>query len=387
MNKEYVNQKTIFEAIVGSRLYGINTPDSDYDKTGVMIPDKSYFYGFKKFEQFQGYDTDKIIYDIRKAIKLISDNNPNMLDLISIPDRCIIKMTPYWQKVIDNKDLFISKRCRYTYSGYAISQLKRINVHRKFLNNPILNKPKRKDYGLDDHSIFPTTQIKSILYSVIDIIDIDKRHDFLDKLDGMYRNYISPLLLEYVNKHEHQLSMEWLHAGVKSQAKTIANMKGYIKDEYREIAEKEVKYYNDMKEWKQYQEWQRSRNKDRAKLEKKFGFDTKHSGHLVRLLRMGKEILTTGQINNDRTDIDAEELKEIRNGSWSYEKIEEYANNMDKELEELYKKSTLQKSPKMKKIEELCIDIVEKYLSNEKHKCRCGKCDGTGIDIEDYYKE
>lgn len=366
MNKEYTNKRIIFETIVGSRLYGIHTPESDYDKAGVMIPDKNYFLGFKKFEQFQGFEDDKTIYDIRKAIKLISDNNPNMLDLISPAEHCIITITPYWQKIIDNKVLFISRRCRFTYSGYAIAQLKRIKIHRRFLINPPKCEPQRKDFNLNDQSIFPTTQLKSILYSVIEVIKIDKRHMFLDELDSIYRNYISPLLASYVNPEEHQLAMEWLHTGIKSQANTIKNLKGYIKDEYREIAENEVKYYNALQEWKQFQEWKRNRNKERAKIEEKYGYDCKHASHLVRLLRMGKEILETGIINSDRTNIDADELKYIRNGGWKYEQVEECANNMNEEMNELYKNSKLQKAPKINEIEKLCVQIVEEYLNENR---------------------
>jgi len=45
-------------------------------------------------------------------------------------------------------------------------------------------------------------------------------------------------------------------------------------------------------------------------LEAKFGFDTKHAMHLIRLLRMAREILETGVVHVKRPD--AEELSAIR---------------------------------------------------------------------------
>ena len=127
MNISYVENRTIFECIVGSQAYGTNNELSDLDYSGVMIPGKEYFLGLKNFEQFQGYENlDKTIYDIRKALNLIADNNPNMLDLLYTPERCVVKTTKYWEKVLEHRDLFISKKCKFTYAGYSFAQIKRI---------------------------------------------------------------------------------------------------------------------------------------------------------------------------------------------------------------------------------------------------------------------
>jgi hypothetical protein len=80
---------------------------------------------------------------------------------------------------------------------------------------------------------------------------------------------------------------------------------------------------------------------------------------------MGKEILLTGKVNVDRTNIDAEELKAIRKGSMKYEVLEEYARNVDLELNTLYERSTLQKSPQVEKIDKLCLEICEEYFHDQ----------------------
>ena len=158
--------------------------------------------------------------------------------------------------------------------------------------------------------------------------------------------------------------MEYLQVGIKSQANTLSSLGGtYIKDEYLEEAQKELKFYIASKEWSQYEEWKKNRNKARAELEVKFGFDAKHAGHLVRLYRMGKEILQTHKVNVDRTGIDADELIAIRNGAWTFEQIEEYSQKSAKELDEIYKTSTLQKSPQMGKIDALLVETCKKYLN------------------------
>jgi len=96
--------------------------------------------------------------------------------------------------------------------------------------------------------------------------------------------------------------------------------------------------------WEHYWTWKKNRNEKRSALEEQFGYDTKHAMHLVRLLRMGEEALTTGVLNVRRPD--AEELLAIRNGSWSYDDLVAYAKEVDNRARnELYAKSVLPKKP------------------------------------------
>ena len=129
--------------------------------------------------------------------------------------------------------------------------------------------------------------------------------------------------------------------------------------------EQEKRYKRDLRDWQSYQTWKRERNPARAELEKKYGYDSKHASHLVRLLKIGVEILETGKINVDRTDIDAEELLAIRNhGIWTYEELVEWAEVKDKELDRLYQESTIvPKKPRWKKINPVMMDIMEKSHS------------------------
>lgn len=365
MDIKYVEQHIIFECIVGSQAYGTDNEFSDFDYSGVMIPGREYFLGLKSFEQFQGFkDVDKTIYDIRKALNLIADNNPNMLDLLYTPERCIVRTSKFWDKILENRDIFLSKRIRWTFSGYAIAQLNRIKTHRRFLLNPPKTKPERSHFNLPETSMFPTSQIKAVCQSSLDIINECDREFFIAELDRIYSDYVVPLFMRYIIPEERLLAIEWLQQGIKSQTNAFTSLgTQYLKDEYIEIAHRELQFYNASQEWKQYQDWKKTRNPKRADLEEKFGYDTKHSMHLVRLLRMGKEGLDTGILNVDRNKIDAEELKEIRNGSWSFEKLEQYALDKDKELSNSYEISKLPKSPDRERISELCIDIVNKFLN------------------------
>lgn len=365
MKRTYVDNHIIFETVVGSRAYGINTPESDYDKAGVMIPGTEYFYGFKRFEQYKDPDTDRTIYDIRKALKLIADNNPNMMDLLFVPQRCVVRSSSYWEKIQEQSQAFISKRCRYTYSRYAIAQLERIKTHRKFLLDPPEGRPSRSSFDLSDTPLFPTSQIKAVCSAALDLIAEEERPNLIDEIDKIYGDYVVPLFGRYIKESQRQLGMEWIQLGVKAQAKSILSLGSkFIKEEYLDQARKELAFYHAQRNWERYISWKKYRNKKRAEIEKKFGFDLKHASHLVRLCRMGEEILTSNKVNVDRTQIDAEELKAIRNGLWSYEEIEEYAKKMDSKLDSLYKKSSLPKTPNYEKIDLICVEATRSYIQD-----------------------
>jgi uncharacterized protein len=98
----------------------------------------------------------------------------------------------------------------------------------------------------------------------------------------------------------------------------------------------------------------------RKKLVKQFGYDTKHAAHLIRLLRMGTEYLTHGQLNVFRHD--AFVLLEIKQGKWSLKNVHQEANNLIKELLVAYKHSPLPDKVNDEHINELCVDMCTQYF-------------------------
>jgi len=84
--------------------------------------------------------------------------------------------------------------------------------------------------------------------------------------------------------------------------------------------------------------------------------------HLVRLLRTGYELMTTGELRVLRPD--AQELLDIRNGAWSYEKLISYAEEMEQKIAELYKspECPLPVKPNEKRINELYLNMIEHSL-------------------------
>ena len=95
-------------------------------------------------------------------------------------------------------------------------------------------------------------------------------------------------------------------------------------------------------------------------MEAKIGFDGKHASHLVRLLRMCREILETGMVSVKRSD--REELLSIRNGAWSYDQLLEWSEHEDDALEAVAANSPLPPAPDEQHLDSLCMTLVEESI-------------------------
>jgi len=98
----------------------------------------------------------------------------------------------------------------------------------------------------------------------------------------------------------------------------------------------------------------------RKKLVEQYGFDCKNAAHLIRLLRMGIEYLTDGQLRVFRED--AAELKDIKQGNWPLGKIQEEAERLFRIAHEAYVRSSLPSSPDTGGAEKLLMQILKKEL-------------------------
>jgi hypothetical protein len=125
--------------------------------------------------------------------------------------------------------------------------------------------------------------------------------------------------------------------------------------------QRERAYRQARREWDNYQSWKSNRNPERAELEAQFGYDTKHAQHLVRMLRMGIEILRDGEVRVRRPD--AEDLRAIRGGAWSYDELVERAERLGEEVQEAARDSKLPAAPDEARLDVLCREIVEATLS------------------------
>jgi predicted nucleotidyltransferase len=123
----------IYKVKVGSHAYGTNIPESDEDFKMVYLqkPEDVLNYGYQ--EQVN-LSKDSTAYELRRYIELCCTGNPTMLELAYSPEDCIIYKHPIFDRILENKDKFLSKSCRWSFGGYAISQIQKASGLQKKMN-------------------------------------------------------------------------------------------------------------------------------------------------------------------------------------------------------------------------------------------------------------
>lgn len=347
---DWLWNRTLFLTAHGSHAYGTSLPTSDHDYKGFTVPPREYWLGYlKKFEQaeFKG-DPDMTVYSIQKFFKLAADCNPSIIEVLFTDPADHVIVTPTGQHVLDHKDLFLSKKAKFTFSGYATSQLKKIETHRKWLLNPPKAAPTRADFGLPERTAIPADQLATAEAMISK--QIAQWRLPLEGLDDAQRIGVQDAFSQSLAK---------LQIGEQGLEVISGRMLGFS-DNFLELLDKERHYKAKMEEWRSYQNWLATRNAKRSELEARFGYDTKHGMHLMRLMRMGVEILEQGKVYVRRPD--AEELLAIRGGAWSYEKLREEADRLEAKMGELYRTSTLPHTPDHRELDKLLIGVVETAL-------------------------
>ena len=370
MNKQEIEQNLIFLFARGSQAYGTNTPSSDEDIGGICLPTKRIIYGLDKFEQDDRnwFDTnnepvDKTVYNIVKAFQLFSENNPNMLDFLYAPERTIKYITPIWESVMAIRDEFLCVKAKWTYQGYAVSQLNRIKTHRSYLLNPPKGKPDRAIFGLGEKSIFPETQIEVLAKLSSQYVQDERQDKFYSEITNLFDAEGSLIFKKYIEPEYYSFAIADFKKRQKEFLRMISSVsQHFLKDEYKDMAGKELAYIAALNDWESYQRWTKHRNSKRAEMEAKSGYDLKHAMHLIRLLRMGVEILEGKGVNVDRTNIDREHLMDIRNGVFNFDQILEESNALNAKADELYKTCALPKLPNQEKIDKLLVAILDTHL-------------------------
>jgi uncharacterized protein len=349
-NLTWLPERTIYLARHGSHAYGTNIETSDEDFKGVAIPPREYFYGFQNvFEQAESKDPDFVVYDIRKFMRLAADCNPSIVEVLFVDDADVLRMTPAGRRLRDARALFLSRKVKHTFSGYAFSQMRRISTHYRWLKTPPNTPPTRAELGLPERTVIPADQLMAAQAAVQKKIDQWALHG-LEDVDPATRIALQGAMTEMLAEARVTSDDTW-----RGAARAVGMDENFIR-----LLDLERQYTAKKREWDQYQNWKTTRNPARATIEEVHGFDTKHAMHLVRLMRMCREILSRGEVVVRRPD--REELLAIRNGAWTYETLVAWAKREDTELEALVATSPLPSSPDRKALDALCVELVEESL-------------------------
>ena len=290
----------------GSHSYGTNIPSSDIDIRGIARNRRDDLLGMDSFRQQTDNETDTVIYAFNRAIPLLANCNPNMVEMLGLRDEDYLMMDKLGNRLIQAQSMFYSRKAQFSFGGYATAQLRR-------LQNALA------------HDAYPESEKQQhILGSLENAI-----HTFNDR---------------YTYKFNITVGLEDV------KLVTSMNLKNYpLRDSYDMFSEMKsiIREYDKLNH--------RNRKKDDAHL-------NKHAMHLVRLLYTGTELLETGKMRTYR-DKEHDLLMDIRMGKFQlpdhtfHSSFFDLVNELETKFKYAAEHSVLPDKPDMKRINDFVIDI------------------------------
>lgn len=252
-------------AFGGSIAYGLDTKNSDIDLRGFFLPTVKDLLLMKDLDTIDVNDkVDGTMYSARKIFSLLLSSNPNVVEIFGLLPQHILISSPAYELMCANKDIFLSRHAVNTFGGYAVQQLRRIE-----------NSMSRDKGDTDTAGALRsmTAAIKHFETQYAGYADGDISVALEDDKAGA-----STLFIDMDMRHVPVRQLRAMCGDLDAIAKNADNLAA------------------------------RNRKKETDKL-------SKHMSHLIRLLRMGSELLETGKVNTYRTE-DAELLLKIKQGLW-----------------------------------------------------------------------
>ena len=320
---ENLKDKIIALTLGGSYAYGTNTIDSDVDIRGCALNSKEQILTNQNFEQFINEETDTVIYSFNKLVHLLSNVNPNTIEMLGCKPEHYIYCSPIGKELIDNTHLFLSQKAVYSFGGYANQQLRRLD------NKAVrtVNQKQREQH---------------ILNSIMNAY-----HTFPDKYFEFSEDAIR-LYIDESNQEEYDteiyMDVNLHHYPLRDYKSMWSEMNNIVKD-YSKIGK---------------------RNKHAIE----HGKLGKHMMHLVRLYYMCFDILEKEKVITYREN-EHDELMEIRNGKYLDEddqpipEFYEMVDQLEKRLEYDKKNTSLPPKPNYKKINEFVMSVNERVVKGE----------------------
>ena len=320
---EHLGDNIILIGLGGSYAYGTNTKNSDLDVRGIALNTKEEILTNKNFEQFINEETDTTIYSFNKIVSLLSSCNPNTIEICGLKPEHYIYVHPIGKELLNNAQMFLSKRAVHTFGGYASAQLRRLDNKAVRL----VNQEQREMHILNSINNAAYTFPEKYFQFNKDNIKL-----YIDKSEQ--EEYDSEIFID-INLH---------HYPLRDYKSMWSEMNNIVKD-YSKIGK---------------------RNKHA--IEKgKLG---KHMMHLIRLYMMCLDILEKEEIVTYR-EKEHDLLMDIRNGKYLdsndqpisefYEMVDDY----EKKLDYAKLNTSLPDNPDYKKINEFMMSVNERVVRGE----------------------
>lgn len=317
--REKLGDRLCFICFGGSHAYGTNIETSDIDIRGVCLPNTDELIGLNKFyqEEQKDEDTDVVIYEFSKFVKLAMDNNPNVLEMLG--NREYLIFNEVGEKLIKNASLFLSKKCIVTFMGYATSQLRRLE---NFLAETEYTQEEKNKY----------------IKQTMDVA--------MTKLEDKNRLFKEGAIKVNLDK-ENKLTLD---CNIKDAPIDL------VRSSLNDLLTIE-RTYNKL--------GQRNTKKDEAHL-------CKHQMHLIRLYLMCFDILEKHKIITYR-EKDRDLLLEIRKGKFLKnnkltEDFKPYLDSLENKMQTSKETTTLPEKPNFKSLNDFVIEVNKLTINNNVFK-------------------
>ena len=323
LKKEPLKDNIILLGLGGSYAYGTNTENSDLDIRGIATHNAEDILTRKGFEQVVNEATDTTIYSLEKMVSLLSNCNPNTIEILGLEPWQYLYTGYIGQELIKNKDMFLSKRAAHSFGGYATAQLRRLS-----------NKAVR--------TVEQEQREKHILASIE-----NARYSYPDK----YFNYPEDAIKLYIDKA--------IQEDYDTEIFMDINLKHYPLRDYKSM-------------WSEMQNIVKDYSKIGRRNSKAIEHDklSKHMMHLIRLYLMCFDILEDGKIITYRKK-EHDFLMDIRNGKYLDDDKQptkdfyDIVDEMENKLNYLKDHSPLPDNPDYKRINDFLYDANLNVLYQE----------------------
>ncbi len=375
----------LFESITGSQAHGTSTPESDVDKAFVYILPQEYLYGldFEYKDQIRVH-ADYTGFEIKRFLELAHTNNPTILELFYSPEDCILISHPAYKHAIDIRDKLLTKRCKYTFAGYAKKQIQKAKGLDK-MQNWERDRVTRKEpmdfcYVISGHGSRP-------LKDYLDKNGMEQKFCGVTKIPnardayGLFYDWDAHICFSEFESEEHREhnktifkeSNKPMGLGYKGVSKTGTGKSSSESNQLRlssipkgEVVDSIMVYNKDSytkscKDYANYQTWLENRNEQRYVETKEHGqsYDGKNLMHCKRLLQIAREIAETGTMTIRRPN--REELLDIRRGKVELGELIEWSENEMNQLNMLFDDSSLPDEVSTELINETLIKIRKDF--------------------------
>lgn len=360
--------RLLFKGITGSQAFGTANKHSDIDYKAIYIQSEDDILSNRYIPQID-IDKDFVVYEIRRFLELVSVGNPNVLELLFLPDRCIVETSPEFEYIQAIRETFLSKACYETFSAYARQQLRKATgLNKKF--NWEEDKITRKD--IQDFAKITDRQ-DGKTYNLKDWLKLNEYTSDqigLASMDGVrdgYKLYTDDI--KWVNdNHRFGTDFEERHyrgfGDENSNEPRTSQIEKYRINDWKGIVYwNREEYSRHCKQYREYQQWLTNRNEHRTATNKEHGqsYDGKNLNHVVRLIMTAAEIPTQKTINVDRSK-EREFLLDIKYGRVNLKQIIEEWSKKAEDLKQLYDESDLPENVDKEMIKDLELKIRKNEL-------------------------